>query len=335
MRGSRTELRLCATALAVLIGMTAASARSQDNAAAAQALYEDAMTLIKEGNHASACPKLEESQKLDPGMGTQYRLAECYEKTGRLASAWSLYITVADAARQVGRADLESYARGRADALRPKLPKLTILVPKEVESIPGVEIKRDGSVVGRPLWNSGIPLDPGKHTIEATAPKKKPWKGTIEAKEGVESSIAVPALDDLPKAPPSPSREAPGGSSGFGQRAAAVAVGGVGVAGIVVGAVFGSRAVSTWKEVVLHCGDPKDCDKMPGQLEKGRDLESEARTSSTLSTIAFVVGGVGLVAAPVLWFTAPSPKSTTKQASFQLYPTVGMGTLGGVVQGHF
>jgi hypothetical protein len=112
-------------------------------------------------------------------------------------------------------------------------------------------------------------------------------------------------------------------------------VGGVGVAGIVVGAVFGSRAFSTWKEVVSHCGDPKDCDNMPGQLEKGRDLESEARTSSTLSTIAFVVGGVGLAAAPVLWLTAPSPKSTTKQASFQLYPTVGIGTLGGVVQGHF
>ena len=54
---------------------------------------------------STACEKLAKSQSLDPGMGTQYRLAECYEKLGRLASAYEQYTAVADAAKAAKKAD--------------------------------------------------------------------------------------------------------------------------------------------------------------------------------------------------------------------------------------
>src|SRR4051794_17555175 len=74
-----------------------------EKAAAAQVLFDDAMQLVKKGKATEACPKLEESQRLDPAMATQFRLAECYQQTGRIASAWSVFIEVADSAKQAGR----------------------------------------------------------------------------------------------------------------------------------------------------------------------------------------------------------------------------------------
>src|SRR5689334_22228130 len=62
-----------------------------DKAAAAQVLFDEGMRLMSRGDAREACPKLAEAQRLDPGMATQFRLAECYEKTGRRASAWALF----------------------------------------------------------------------------------------------------------------------------------------------------------------------------------------------------------------------------------------------------
>src|SRR6476620_2846381 len=69
-----------------------------DARAAAQALFDSARTLMAQGNFNDACPKLEESQRLDPGVGTQFNLAVCYEAIGRNASAWSLFLEVAASA---------------------------------------------------------------------------------------------------------------------------------------------------------------------------------------------------------------------------------------------
>ena len=84
---------------------------------------------MAQGKHADACPKLEESQRLDPGIGTQFNLAVCYEQVGRTASAWSTFLDVAGAARAAGQTEREKVARQRATALEPRLIRLTITAP--------------------------------------------------------------------------------------------------------------------------------------------------------------------------------------------------------------
>src|SRR5687767_12831350 len=135
-----------------------ASAQKSDKLARAQILFEEGVALMKAGKHAEACPKLAQSDELDPGTGTKYRLAECYEGSGRVASAWALYVVVADESRKAARSDRQEQARKRADELRPKLPELTITVPASVAAIEGLELKRDGELVVRSDFDQKIPV---------------------------------------------------------------------------------------------------------------------------------------------------------------------------------
>src|ERR1700691_908594 len=123
-RGRRTLARarlLIASGLLLAWPSRASAQGSTERTATAQGLYESAAALMKAGKSAEACPKLEESQRLDPAMGTQFFLAVCYESTGRPTSAWSLFLEVANAAKAAGNTVRETTARARAAALEPKL----------------------------------------------------------------------------------------------------------------------------------------------------------------------------------------------------------------------
>jgi len=202
---SRHLASLSALATLLALATPAPAQTSSEKAAAAQALFDEAMALMKSGKATEACPKLAESQRLDPGMATQYRLAECYEQTGRIASAWAVFIEVADAAKNAGLTDREKVARKRAEVLAPRLSRLTITVPPNVASTPGLEIERDGEPVGKALWGTPIPIDPGEHTITASAPAKKPWQTTsAAAQNATKLDVQIPMLEDAPAISPPP-----------------------------------------------------------------------------------------------------------------------------------
>src|SRR5258708_17552643 len=95
---------------------------SPDDRATAQALFDQAKQLATSGKYADACPKFEESERLDPGIGTQFQLASCYEHVGRIASAWTLFLDVASAARGMKQPEREKVARERAAALEGRIP---------------------------------------------------------------------------------------------------------------------------------------------------------------------------------------------------------------------
>jgi len=123
-----------------------------------------------------------------------------------------------------------------------------------------------------------------------------------------------------------------------GQKMGALAAGGVGVAGLLVGSVVGILAVSKWNEAVDACkglaGNPTACSTVAQKAEASA-LGGEANSLATISTVGFVVGGVGLAAAGILWFTTPRDSTTPPRASLRFVPVVGPGGFGGVVQRSF
>ena len=65
-------------------------------------------------------------------------------------------------------------------------------------------------------------------------------------------------------------------------------------AGVVVGSIFGIMAISQTGSVKDQCSATGACPK-----DQASDLDS-AKTSGTISTIGFVVGGVGIATGVVL-----------------------------------
>src|SRR5262249_45322094 len=136
--------------------------------AAADALFNEGRRLMADGQFAEACPKFLESEQLRHGLGTLLNLADCFEKVGRTASAWTTFREVDDEATKAGDAARKRVAHERIEALEPRLSKLIVDVPHD-HDLPGLEVRKDGSVVGRASWGVPIPVDPGKHSIAAVA----------------------------------------------------------------------------------------------------------------------------------------------------------------------
>lgn len=128
--------------------------------------------------------------RLDPAVGTQLNLADCYERVGKVGSAWAAFLDAAALAKSSHQADREKLARARAKALEPRLPRLVIDADTSAE--PGMEISRDGIAIGSASWNTAIVIDPGTHDVVASAPGKMSWRTVVDAKEGQTSKVVVP-----------------------------------------------------------------------------------------------------------------------------------------------
>lgn len=312
--------------LSFLIAFAPSVARADGSrTAAAEALFEEARKLVAAGNHQEACPKFEESQRLDPAMGTQFNLADCWEKTGRTASAWAAFLDVSYSARQQNQPDRERAAKARAEALAPKLARLVVKVSAAAEQT-GVRVERDGISLGRAQWATAVPVDPGAHTIVASAPDHKTWTATIQVAETSLATIEIPALEPSPVRTPEPAKKKAESAHGShdappaGNRTLALLLGGVGVAGLAVGSAYGLMARSNNDDSMAYCAEKNLC------LQKGVDLRDHARGDATVSTVAFAIGGAALAGGLVLWLT--SPREAKGQGSTQRSVRATASTLG-------
>ena len=251
----RWQTALVAGAL-VLAGGRSAHAQAQpvdpEKRAAAQALFDAGRKLTAQDKFAEACPKLLESYRLDPAIGTKFYLADCYEHVGRLASAWTYYLEVVEDAQKEGAKDREKFATTRADALKPRLPQLVVKRSAAARAVPGLVVERDGLRVGEGMYDTPVPVDLGQHTVRVSAPGKKAIELKVEAKqEGVEVVVEIPALAADAPPPLDPNQTVTPPIEPRADRArlptrriAGFAVGGAGVVSLGVGIGLGALAIS-------------------------------------------------------------------------------------------
>lgn len=300
--------------LLLVVSTPAFAEPSADDRAVARSLFDQGRELVRQGNYAEACPKLEESQKIDTGVGTLFNLADCYEHLGRFASAWAAFSEAADLARRAGQADREVIARDRASAMIPKLSKLRIRVARPLP--PGFELRYDDKPLTTAILDTDLPVDPGEHRLRATATGKTPaeTRVKVETDSGI-ATVDLPPLVDAPQAeppvgpmppPPEPAPPPEGGRSW--QKPAALGLGAGALVALGVGAVFGLKASSQWSDAQKTCPANR-CD------DAGYKAWDDAKSSATLGTVLFVAGGVLAAAAVVLFVTAPSGSSRSTSAS--------------------
>jgi hypothetical protein len=165
----------------------------------------------------------------------------------------------------------------------------------------------DGSPLPRASWNQPEPVDAGPHTVAATARGKKPFEAKVVLEDAKRVTVRVPDLEDTPSPAPAPV------AVGAGQRRAAFIVGGVGVAGLVVGAVAGLVSISKHDTAKRICQDNNACPDA-----QGRSDWDAATNAGNVSTVGFIAGGVGLAAAVILFVTAPSPRVTASARGISL-----------------
>lgn len=328
---------------AVLCGVLFASAPparaagdSDANAAAAESLFQEARKLMDARKYSEACPKFAASQKAAPAIGTLLNLADCYERNNQLASAWVRFHEAIALAQRLGRANREQTAKERADKLEPRLIKLSILARAS-----GLEVKLDGTAIDPAALGTPIPVDPGKHTVEATAKGKKAFTKEIEVSEKSRSpSVEIPPLEDDgkdaaakdPKEPAKDNKDSkdakvePLQRSGWPlQKTLGLVAGGAGVVAIGVGGFFGFKTASKWNQAKEYC-DGSECTD-----QTGVDLGKEAKSSGDIATIATIAGVVLVGGGAVLFFTAGPPKAAASRTPLR----VGFGPGSVLLRGSF
>jgi tetratricopeptide (TPR) repeat protein len=291
-------------------GDQSGSPRLADHAAdtaRAEAMFEEGRKLMVAHDYTAACPKLAESERLDPAPGTLLNLAVCYERANKTATAWATYKSAALLAQRSGEPDRAAAATRKAAELEPRLARLTVTVAPT----PGLEVRCDGQPLGEPSWGVALPYDAGDHEVQATAPGHRPWSLRVHiAGDAQTAKVAVPALEATPLPPAAaeePTRSeheaaapAEPPRDGHGQRLAGEIVLVAGVLGIGVGVYSGLHAKASYDEAVSDCGGtvcPAGSD--------GLKLRGQASDWATASTAAFIAGGAAALGGAILFFAAP------------------------------
>ncbi|MEO6775158.1 MAG: hypothetical protein ABI467_19495 [Kofleriaceae bacterium] len=316
--------RILAVALVAGAGIAHADPARQGAAEAKQG-----RALIRAHAYAEACPKLEASQRLAPSLVTEAELAACDVHIGKLASALAAYRDV------IAREPNTRHRKAAVDLVA----KLELRVPRII-----VNVEADAEVMldGVPLAATaqGAPVDFGRHAIDVTKPGRAPFHKsvaitdegqlvTINAKLADAASEGAPVLAhaNQPPAAGTP-RASPRAEPASPRRTYAVAMIGVGGAGLVTGIVFGTLARAKWNAAKVACGGSTTCATQAEADAAGR-LGAQAHTRATWSTIFSIAGGAVAAAGIVIYATARDDRGLQVSA----LPTSDGGTF--VVSGQF
>ena len=202
----------------------------------------------------------------------------------------------------------------RAECAR-RVGELNVAIPTIVfeardaagKDLAAVRVTVDGELLAERLAGTALSIDPGTHTFAfETSGQPRVEKellireGEKDRRErvafGIVAPVAVASREGAAAVVVAPETAT---SLGLGsQRIGALVAAGVGVVGIGLGVGFGLAA---WSK---HDAANSACPTSQCAAQHGVDLWNQSHTAGNVSTVAFIVGGVGLAGAATLWLTA-------------------------------
>ena len=293
----------------------------------ARELYKEGKDLRTRGDLPGALEKLRVAHELGRTPLTGIELARTHVMMGHLVEAREICLGIARIPLASDETERSAAARQEAakmaEDLKPRIPSLEIALTGVPPGRAAV-VMIDRVVVPNDTLREPRRVNPGKHEIVAKMPRGPETSAMVDVAEGQTRTITLAVPPEPPGLPPLPEgtvviTPGPGQQQGqqqqghgasrrehHGPNALAIAGFVVGGAGVAVGAITGILAFSKASDLERECPD-KHC-----PLDAQGDRQS-AVAISTVSTVAFVIGGIGIGTAVIALATSGSGKSSSSE----------------------
>jgi len=299
---------------------------------------ETARSLLNEGDRKASAKDykgaLDAYQGAHAIMGvptTGIEVARAQEALGLLVEARDTLLSITRLPAQPR--EPAAFMKARDDA-RARAPEIAMRIPSVRFNVtgpqPGAELAVSVDGQALPSASASLPrkVNPGHHRVAVSSPGFAEQTKEIDVEEGKETAVSFALVPGpggaMPVAAPAPAAEgpapgAPTADTGKTEKSSlayvGLGIGALGVAGVVVGTIFGLKASSKWSDAKALCNPyPTHCGT------DGSSLGKDAQGAATVSTVGFIVGAVGIATGAVLWFAAPE-KKTESGVAFGVGPT--------------
>jgi hypothetical protein len=305
----RSAFVVLAVSLALLLDVRAAAAETPREQAIA--LADEGSKRFENKDYAGAVEKFDAAFALVPVPVFALQSASALEMSGRLVDALARYRAVDEMKPDASWSTIQHEAQTSA---RQRYQRLAARTPRLIVGFGGARADRvelDGKQVTPEALASGMLVDPGEHRVVAHAGPKSAEQlvalaegqtRRIELNLPVGEDSATRTVSNEARATADTGAQATTEPRTSSTRTVGWAALGVGAAGIVVGSVTGFIALGKRSDLDERCPE-RSC---PQAAWEDNDSYDRMRT---ISTIGFVVGGIGIATGGVLLWTSPSASS--------------------------
>lgn len=345
MRSLRS-LAVVATVLAASLAPAMARAQSDVDRATARRLGESGQQALDAKDYKKAEDDFRRADSLVHAPTLMLGLARALAAEGKLLEAQEAYKRIVREGAPAGSPAVFQKAVEDAgkevDGVSSRIGSVTITVKGAAgEAIPPeAQVTWDGAAVSAATLGVPRPANPGSHQLHAAcagyspvdATVNVPAGGSVDAplmmKKGPSSDTSTPpptgvganAATATPGAPPGPEQPAaPSGGPGVWPWVAF----GVAGAGLVAGGIAGALVLSKHSDLANKCSGGNCTSQYQSDVDS-------YNTMGLVSTIGFVVAGVGAAAGITLLVVHPKADAAPASASVHVTPVVGLGSIGAV-----
>lgn len=249
--------------------------------AQAQALLTEGNQLARKGDFAAALKRYRAAHELYPSPKLLLNIGTSLRHLGRDAEAATVY------EQYLAHPQAEAQTAPTVKALLRELEQLVARITI-VLNVADARVSVDGRLLPERARRTTVRVDPGEHTIVAEMEGRQPAVSSVRVGAAQHRAVTLTLVAPGPPA-----------DDGSTQRIVAYSMGGLALAGVAVGAIFGGLFLSSKSVADDHC-DALRCDP------EGADAVDEAQGRGMVANIAFIASGVVAAAAVVVYFTAPS-----------------------------
>lgn len=338
-QAAMSRLPLIPAVVLFLLGPSAAWAQTASEKSAARSTAKAGILAYQEQDYDKAIDLLERAESVIHAPPHLLFLARAKEASGDLVGARETYLELIherigpDAPNAFGQA--QEAARSEVEELEARVPRATI-------NVDGAEREQiEVWIAGEPLPSIALgvatPINPGTNEIVATAPGMKEARTTVTVEEGGEAIVSITLevanvqLEAASRATDSQvesvEERAPQGDP---RRTWGYVVGGVGLATMGAGGVFGVWALSQASDA------RNDASLCPNErcTPRGDEKVEQAKTSAMISNLGLGAGAALVVVGTVLLLTSKQ-KSQEQVSALVVEPNFGPRAGGLSLRGSF